>query len=180
MRFFAICVWLAILFMPTAHANVDLIPPGQTTIAGGQVTINALVENESVVCNANLTAERILSIFIDWKGHRLTVPVSEFGDLSQPQIESLQLTYGYPRIFVGTKARPEPQIQVRLKYDPLLSNEKQSEFREASFIFFDGKYVERWTRELMGIDKWQHTRKQLGMPVGQAGVESVISPPLVK
>ena len=159
---------LSVAFSSVACANVDLLAPGTTTIRGDEVTIKATVESVPVMCVAKINRQGISAISFEIEGQTIVVPNAEFRDLSNPQIESVQLLYG------GDKGSQKPLIFLKLNFGPVKLNGNEPEFNQATFHFTNGQYTERWTRELVGPDRWQHRRKPVGKPDQPAGTESVL------
>jgi hypothetical protein len=161
MRRALLCI--AVLFSPVvSHGTQDLIAPWT------EVSVVATVDGVLVRGEAKTHNDKITLLSMEVKGRKIIVPVSEYADIRFPQLHTFKIIY-------SPKDAKEPWgAAIALYYGDTTNATDNSDLNDAVFGFSDNKYEQRWTRERVSADTWQHYRKLPGESVEKMGVERVI------
>ncbi len=156
---FCIAIWI---WPVLSHGTQDFIAPWR------EVSVVAAVEGVVVRGEAKVDNNKITLLSLEVKGRKIIVPPSEYIDLSFPQLHTFRILY-------TPKNGKEPWSAGLAFYygDPKQATD-DADLNHAMFGFSEMKYEQRWTRERIATDAWQHYQKLPGQSVEKMGVERVI------
>jgi hypothetical protein len=133
-----------------------------------EVSVVATVEGVAVRAEAKAEKDRITHISLHVKGRQIVVPSSEYSGLTYPHLNTFQITY------IPTDGKEPWAVGIDILYGDPAGITDKSELNIATFGFSETAYSQRWTRERISSDTWQHYRKLPGQPIETMGRERMI------
>src|ERR1051325_1603726 len=124
-----------------------------------EVVVAATVEGVAVRAEAKVEKEKITYISLHVKGRHLIVPSSEYSELTHPHLNTFQITY------IPSNGKEPWAVGVEILYGSPENIADKSELNIATFGFSETAYSQRWTRERVSSDTWQHYRKLPGQAI---------------